>query len=197
MIQINNLVKKFDDFTALDGVNMNVEKGAVYGLVGPNGAGKSTLIRHITGVMRQDAGEVFIEGEPIYENARIKGHMAYIPDDMFYFLQSDTINMMHYYKGMYPNFDEKQFYRMQEFFPSIDVKRNIRKLSKGMQKQVAFWLALCCKPKLIVLDEPVDGLDPVMRRQIWSIMLDDVAANNTTVLYRLITCASWRMCVIM
>ena len=107
--------------------------------------------------------------------------MAYIPDDMFYFLQSDTINMMHYYKGMYPNFDEKQFYRMQEFFPSIDVKRNIRKLSKGMQKQVAFWLALCCKPKLIVLDEPVDGLDPVMRRQIWSIMLDDVAANNTTV----------------
>ena len=127
MIQINNLVKKFDDFTALDGVNMNVEKGAVYGLVGPNGAGKSTLIRHITGVMRQDAGEVFIDGEPVYENARIKGHMAYIPDDMFYFLQSDTINMMHYYKGMYPNFDEKQFYRMQEFFPSIDVKRNIRK----------------------------------------------------------------------
>lgn len=163
MIQINNLVKKFDDFTALDGVNMNVEKGAVYGLVGPNGAGKSTLIRHITGVMRQDAGEVFIDGEPVYENARIKGNMAYIPDDMFYFLQSDTINMMHYYKGMYPNFDEKQFYRMQEFFPSIDVKRNIRKLSKGMQKQVAFWLALCCKPKLIVLDEPVDGLDPVMR----------------------------------
>ena len=94
---------------------MNVEKGAVYGLVGPNGAGKSTLIRHITGVMRQDAGEVFIDGEPVYENARIKGHMAYIPDDMFYFLQSDTINMMHYYKGMYPNFDEKQFYRMQEF----------------------------------------------------------------------------------
>lgn len=181
MIQINNLVKKFDDFTALDGVNMNVEKGAVYGLVGPNGAGKSTLIRHITGVMRQDAGEVFIDGEPVYENARIKGNMAYIPDDMFYFLQSDTINMMHYYKGMYPNFDEKQFYRMQEFFPSIDVKRNIRKLSKGMQKQVAFWLALCCKPKLIVLDEPVDGLDPVMRRQIWSIMLDDVAVNNTTV----------------
>lgn len=161
MIQINNLVKKFDDFTALDGVNMNVEKGAVYGLVGPNGAGKSTLIRHITGVMRQDAGEVFIDGEPVYENARIKGQMAYIPDDMFYFLQSDTINMMHYYKGMYPNFDEKQFYRMQ--------------------KQVAFWLALCCKPKLIVLDEPVDGLDPVMRRQIWSIMLDDVAVNNTTV----------------
>ena len=76
MIQINNLVKKFDDFTALDGVNMNVEKGAVYGLVGPNGAGKSTLIRHITGVMRQDAGEVFIDGEPVYENARIPDKLS-------------------------------------------------------------------------------------------------------------------------
>jgi len=182
MIQINNLIKEFDGFRALDGVDMTVKKGAVYGLVGPNGAGKSTLIRHITGVMRPDAGEVFINGEPVYENAKIKGKMAYIPDDMFYFLQSDTINMMKYYKGMYPDFDEKHFYKMQEFFPSIDVRRNIRKLSKGMQKQVAFWLALCCRPQLIVLDEPVDGLDPVMRRQIWSIMLEDVAENNTTVI---------------
>ena len=181
ILTMKDIDKSFPGVHALDHVNFEVRRGEVHALMGENGAGKSTLIRHITGVMRQDAGEVFIDGEPVYENARIKGQMAYIPDDMFYFLQSDTINMMHYYKGMYPGFDEKQFYRMQEFFPSIDVKRNIRKLSKGMQKQVAFWLALCCKPKLIVLDEPVDGLDPVMRRQIWSIMLDDVAANNITV----------------
>lgn len=181
MIEINNLEKSFDGFKALDGVNMTIKKGAVYGLVGPNGAGKSTLLRHITGILKPDAGEVFVNGEPVYENVAVKSEIAYIPDDMFYFLQSDTLNMMKYYKGMYPNFDEKIFYRMQEFFPSIDVKRNIRKLSKGMQKQVAFWLSLCCRPKLIVLDEPVDGLDPVMRRQIWSIMLDEVAENNMTV----------------
>ena len=181
VLEMHDISKNFTGVRALSHVDFTLRKGEIHALMGENGAGKSTLIRHITGVLRQDAGEVFIDGEPVYENARIKGNMAYIPDDMFYFLQSDTINMMHYYKGMYPNFDEKQFYRMQEFFPSIDVKRNIRKLSKGMQKQVAFWLALCCKPKLIVLDEPVDGLDPVMRRQIWSIMLDDVAANNTTV----------------
>lgn len=182
MIQVNNLVKEFDGFLALDGVNMSVGKGEVYGLVGPNGAGKSTLIRHITGVMKQTSGEVLVDGEAIFENKAKKETISYIPDEMFYFLQSDTLDMMRYYKGMYKNFDEKQFYRMQEFFPSIDVKRNIRKLSKGMQKQVAFWLCLCCKPSLIVLDEPVDGLDPVMRRQMWTIMLDEVVQNGTTVL---------------
>ena len=139
MIQVNNVVKNFDGFRALDGVNMKVEKGSIYGLVGPNGAGKSTLIRHLTGVYRPDQGEILIEGKPIYENREIKARISYIPDDLFYFLQADTMVMMKYYRGIYPNFDEKMFFRMQEFFPSIDVKRNIRRLSKGMQKQVAFW----------------------------------------------------------
>ena len=182
MIQVNNVVKNFDGFRALDGVNMKVEKGSIYGLVGPNGAGKSTLIRHLTGVYRPDQGEILIEGEPIYENREIKARISYIPDDLFYFLQADTMVMMKYYRGIYPNFDEKMFFRMQEFFPSIDVKRNIRRLSKGMQKQVAFWLAICCRPELIILDEPVDGLDPVMRRQIWSILMSEVAEHKMTVL---------------
>lgn len=182
MIQVNNVVKDFDGFRALDGVNMKVEKGSIYGLVGPNGAGKSTLIRHLTGVYRPDQGEILIEGEPIYENREVKARISYIPDDLFYFLQADTMVMMKYYRGIYPNFDEKMFFRMQEFFPSIDVKRNIRRLSKGMQKQVAFWLAICCRPELIILDEPVDGLDPVMRRQIWSILMSEVAEHKMTVL---------------
>lgn len=182
MIQINNVVKCFGDFKALDGVNMNVGRGDVYGLVGPNGAGKSTIIRHITGVYRQDAGEIFVGGEPVYENRLMKDKIAYIPDDLFYFLQANTLDMMKYYRGIYSRFDQKMFYRLQEFFPSIDVKRNIRRLSKGMQKQVAFWLAICCKPELMILDEPVDGLDPVMRRQIWSILMSEVEANDMTVL---------------
>ena len=161
---------------------MNVERGNIYGLVGPNGAGKSTLIRHLTGVYRQDAGEIFIDGQEVYENKDIKGEIAYIPDDPFYFLQADTLEMMRYYRNMYPNFDEKMFYRLQEFFPGIDMRRNIRRLSKGMQKQVAFWLALCCRPKLLILDEPLDGLDPVMRRQIWTILMSEVAEKKTTVL---------------
>lgn len=182
MIEVRNLYKSFDTFQALNGVDMHVGKGEIYGLVGPNGAGKSTLIRHLTGVYRPDKGEVLIEGEPVYENKKMKAKFAYIPDDLFYFFQADTMEMKRFYAGIYPNFDEKLFYRMQEFFPNIDVKRSIRRLSKGMQKQVAFWLAICCKPELMVLDEPVDGLDPVMRRQLWGIIMSEVSERNMTVL---------------
>ena len=182
MIQVNNVTKSFDQFRALDGVNMHVEKGDIYGLVGPNGAGKSTIIRHLTGVYKQDAGEIFVDGEPIWENTKVKSKIAYIPDELFYFVQADTMEMMRYYKGIYPQFDEEKFRRMQEFFPTIDVKRNIRRLSKGMQKQVAFWLAICCNPEIMILDEPVDGLDPVMRRQIWTILMAEVEEKELTVL---------------
>lgn len=182
MITVKDLKKSFDGFEALRGVDMHVAKGAIYGLVGPNGAGKSTLIRHLTGIYRPDAGEILVAGEPVYENRRVKARMAYIPDELFYFMQADTMEMKRFYQGMYPQFDEKLFYRMQEFFPTINVKHSIRRLSKGMQKQVAFWLAICCKPELIILDEPVDGLDPVMRRQIWSVILSEVAECGMTVL---------------
>ncbi len=182
MIRVTNLQKAFQGFHALNGVDMHVKKGAIYGLVGPNGAGKSTLIRHITGVYRPDAGDIMLEGEPVYENKQAKEKFSYIPDDLFYFMQADTMEMKRFYQGIYREFDERLFFRLQEFFPGIDVKRNIRRLSKGMQKQVAFWLAICCKPKLLILDEPVDGLDPVMRRQIWSILMSEVAESQMTVL---------------
>lgn len=182
MIQVTDVVKNFDGFRALDHLNMHVPKGAIYGLVGPNGAGKSTVIRHITGVYKQDQGTVTIGGEEVYENTAVKARFAYIPDDIFYYTQANTRDMMRFYRGIYPKFDRQLFDKLAECFPAVDVKRNIRSLSKGMQKQVAFWLAICCRPELLILDEPVDGLDPVMRRQIWSIIMADVAEHETTVL---------------
>jgi len=182
MIKVSNVTKRFHDFLALSDLNMHVKKGAIYGLVGPNGAGKSTIIRHITGVYRPDAGSILIQDQPIYENAEMKGKISYIPDDIFYFMQADTMEMKRFYSGIYPKFNNELFEKLREFFPAIDTKRNIRRLSKGMQKQVAFWLAVCCNPELIILDEPVDGLDPVMRRQIWGIILSEVAEHETTVL---------------
>lgn len=182
MIQVNNVTKEFDGFRALNSMSMHVKRGTIYGLVGPNGAGKSTIIRHITGVYKQDTGAVFVAGEEVYENRFVKEKIAYIPDELFYFLQADTMEMMEYYAGLYPTFDKAFFMKLKEYFPTIDVKRNIRRLSKGMQKQVAFWLAISCKPEVLILDEPVDGLDPVMRRQIWSILMAEVAEREMTVL---------------
>ena len=181
MIEVKALVKSFDGFRALDGLNLTVPSGAVYGLVGPNGAGKSTLIRHVVGIYRQDAGELLIDGEPVYENPKIKARIAYIPDEVAYFTQSTIKDMMRFYKSMYPGFDAERFNKLGEAF-ELSLNRPLRKMSKGMQKQAAFWLALSCRPDYIVLDEPVDGLDPVMRRQVWSLLLGDVAERGSTVL---------------
>ena len=181
MIEVRDAVKKFDGFAALDGANLLVPQGSVYGLVGPNGAGKSTLIRHLTGIYRQDGGTVRVDGEPVWENAALKARIAAIPDDWYYFMQSTVRDMMRFYKGFYPSFSTERYEKLKEVF-NIDEKRTIRRLSKGMQKQVAFWLALSCMPDYLILDEPVDGLDPVMRRQVWSLVMGDVAQRGTTVL---------------
>ena len=182
MIEVKNVVKSFDGFHALDGLNMTVPKGSIYGLVGPNGAGKSTILRHLCGVYRQDSGQILLEGTPIYENAAIKTRMAVIPDELYYFGSASTRDMMKFYRGIYPQFDMERYEKLKEAFPAVDEKRPIRRLSKGMQKQSAFWLALCCRPDYLLLDEPVDGLDPVMRRQVWSLLMGDVAERGTTVL---------------
>ena len=181
MIEVKDAVKKFDGFAALDGATLSVPTGSVYGLVGPNGAGKSTLIRHLTGIYRQDEGIVQIGGEDVWENAALKARIAAIPDDWYYFMQSTVRDMMRFYKGFYPSFSVERYEKLKEAF-NIDEKRTIRRLSKGMQKQVAFWLALSCMPDYLILDEPVDGLDPVMRRQVWSLVMGDVAQRGTTVL---------------
>ena len=181
MIEVNGVVKRFDGFAALDGATLSVPAGSVYGLVGPNGAGKSTLIRHLTGIYRQDEGTVRIGGEDVWENAVIKSRVAAIPDDWYYFLQSSIRDMMRFYRGFYPSFSMERYEKLKEVF-AIDEKRVIRRLSKGMQKQAAFWLALSCMPDYLILDEPVDGLDPVMRRQVWSLVMSDVSQRGTTVL---------------
>lgn len=181
MIEVKGLVKTFGDFRALDGLDIKVPSGAVYGLVGPNGAGKSTVIRHITGILKQDSGEVKVDGEDVYENTAVKAKIAYIPDDIFYYTQASVNDMMKFYRDMYPKFDMERFESLGKVF-GIKTSSPIRKLSRGMQKQVAFWLALSVRPETVVLDEPVDGLDPVMRRQVWNVLLSDVAENGTTVL---------------
>ena len=181
MLEIQNLTKTFGAFKALDDLSMSVPKGSVYGLVGPNGAGKSTAIRHMTGVYRPDSGTVLVGGEPVYENPEKKAVIGYIPDDFFYYASATPEDMRKFYKGIYPTFDDGLYTRLLEVF-QLPQKGQIRRFSKGMQKQAAFHLAICTRPELLILDEPVDGLDPVMRRQVWNLILSDVAQHETTVI---------------
>ena len=181
MLEMKSVTKTFGDFKALEDLTMTVPKGAVYGLVGPNGAGKSTAIRILTGVYRQDKGEALMENAPIYEDPALKARIGYIPDDVFYFPSASMEDMRNFYKGIYPNFDDALFDRLFEVF-QLPRKGQIRRFSKGMQKQAAFHLTICTRPDVMILDEPVDGLDPVMRRQVWSLILSDVAQRGTTVL---------------
>ena len=181
MLEAKNVVKTFDGFRALDSLNMTVPKGAVYGLVGPNGAGKSTIIRHLAGIYRQDSGEVLLDGQPVYENPAVKRRMTVIGDDWYYFPQANIREMARFFAGLYPAFSWERYEKLKQVFP-LDEKMMLRRMSKGMQKQAAFWLAVCCMPEYLILDEPVDWLDPVMRRQVWSLLLGDVSERGTTVL---------------
>ena len=181
MLEAKHVVKTFDGFRALDGLTMTVPTGAVYGLVGPNGAGKSTIIRHLAGIYRQDSGEVLLDGQPVYEDPAVKRRMTVIGDDWYYFPQANIREMAHFFAGLYPAFSWERYEKLKQVFP-LDEKMMLRRMSKGMQKQAAFWLTVCCMPEYLILDEPVDGLDPVMRRQVWSLLLGDVAERGTTVL---------------
>ena len=181
MLEMKNVTKTFGDVTALKNLTMTVPRGAVYGLVGPNGAGKSTAIRLFLGVYRQDSGQVLLENQTIYENPELKARIGSIPDDIFYFPSATMEDTKTFYKGMYPNFDEELYQRLNQVF-RLPQKKQLRQFSKGMQKQAAFHLTLCTRPDVLILDEPVDGLDPVMRRQVWNLILADVEQRQTTVL---------------
>ena len=181
MIKAENVTKSFGKFKALDGMNLHAEKGSVYGLIGPNGAGKTTFIKTLMGIYRPDCGKITVDGKSVYENVDIKQRLIYICDDLFYYPTYSILETAKYYAGLYPEWSWDDFNKLREIF-KIDVKRKVRRLSKGMQKQAAFTLAISAMPDALILDEPVDGLDPIVRRTVWDIIVNDVAEREMTVL---------------
>ena len=180
MLEMKNVTKSFGAFKALDDLNLRAPKGAVYGLVGPNGAGKTTVIRHLTGIYQPDSGSATLDGTPVWNDPSVKERIGYISDDVFYFPSATLEDMHGFYRRMYDTFDEGLYQKLKQVFalPSGPIRR----FSKGMQKQAAFHLTLSTRPEVMILDEPVDGLDPMMRRQVMSLILSDVAERGTTVL---------------
>ncbi|MBE7054858.1 MAG: ABC transporter ATP-binding protein [Ruminococcaceae bacterium] len=181
MIQVSNVTKYFDDFKVLDDFSLNVRKGTIYGLIGPNGAGKTTIINHINGVLKPECGTITINGAPVYENTNVKERVLSIADDWFFYATYTVKQMAHFYASVYPQFNFERYEAIKQIF-KIDERRQIRKLSKGMRKQVAFWLVLSAMPQVLILDEPLDGLDPVMRKQVLNLVIADVTDREMTVL---------------
>lgn len=181
LITAKNVVKKFDKFTALNHFNMNVPEGSIYGLVGPNGSGKTTTIKHLIGMYKQDEGEILVNNEKVYDNEKVKSKIAYISDDLYFFHGYSVKDMAKFYSKIYKDFSFEKFNDLQKVF-NIDVKRKVNKLSKGMKKQVAFWLTISCNPEIMILDEPIDGLDPIMKENVWKILLEEVKKRKMTVI---------------
>ena len=181
MIKVTEVTKHFDDFRALDALSLHVRKGTIYGLIGPNGAGKTTIINHINGCLKPEKGIVTIDNEEVFENENVKKQVLNISDDWFYFSAFTIKQMKDFYKDMYPDFNTERYEKLKEIF-KLDEKKQIRKMSKGQKKQVAFWLCLSAMPKVLILDEPLDGLDPVMRKQVLNLVIADVADRELTVI---------------
>ena len=181
MVQIENLIKKFDDFTALDNLNLSIKKGSIYGMVGVNGSGKTTAIKHLAGIYRQDSGRALIGGMPVYDNAALKAAVGYIPDDLYFFPQYDMRGLRNFYAKMYKNWNEDRYRRLVRLF-DLNEKRRVSKFSKGMQKQTAFIFVMSIMPNVLLLDEPIDGLDPIVRKTVFQEIIEDVAERQMTVL---------------
>lgn len=179
MIKVENVLKKFDDFTALNHISCTIPDHCIYGLVGSNGAGKSTLLRLINGVYKEDEGSITIDDEPVFENIEAKQKLVYVPDELYYMGNASMERMAMIYKSFYPNFSQERFETLAEQF-NLDRKKGMNTFSKGMKRQAVTILALACRTKYIFFDETFDGLDPIMRNVVKSIIYDDVCERGTT-----------------
>lgn len=181
MIRGCNIDKYLGGDKILNNVNINVNKGSIYGLIGPNGAGKTTLLKTLVDIYEPEKGEVFILGESIKENVKVKANLGYVADSLNFYPDFKLNDVVDFYRNTYPNWDEGKYIKLKNIF-KLDEKKKIKSLSKGMKTQLAFMLNISISPKVLILDEPTSGLDPVIKRKVLDILIEEVSENETTVL---------------
>jgi len=179
MIEAVNLTKRFEDIVAVDCINAVIREGSVFGLIGTNGAGKSTFLRLASGILKPDEGYITIDGQEVFENIPAKKRFFYISDEQYFFSNTTPLEMMHYYKKVYQDFNEDRFHKLMGNF-SLDEKRKLHTFSKGMKKQVSVICGVCANTDYLFCDETFDGLDPVMRQTVKSIFAADMEDRNLT-----------------
>lgn len=180
MLEIKNVYKAFGDKNVLDNVSLDIDFGSIFGLVGVNGAGKSTLLRCIAGIYKTDDGTILFDGLDTYDDYKIRKDILLVSDDPYYPYGSTLNSLKDFYKGFY-NFDEDTYKKYLDLF-GLDEKANISNFSKGMKRQSMLLLALACKPKLLMLDEAFDGLDPIVRVYIKDALSDLIEDNNSLII---------------
>ncbi|MBG9451584.1 ABC transporter [Cytobacillus firmus] len=181
MIKIRNVRKSFEEMDAVENVCIEVNKGSIYGLLGSNGAGKTTLLKLLAGIYAEDEGSIAIDGQPVFENPQMKDKIFFIQDHPYFLPQYTVKQMAQFYKNIYSMWDEERFEELAAIF-EMDIHKKIHRFSKGIQRQAAFILALSARPEVLILDEPMDGLDPVMRKKVKSLLIDEVAEREMTIL---------------
>ena len=179
MIEFKNATKKFDEKTAVNGVNLTIPTGSCFGLLGSNGAGKSTMLRMISGVYEADGGEVLVDGKKIYNNNEVKERIFFINDETIQFTSMTLKELKKFYKPYYPNFSEEIFEKLNSVL-KLPEKRKLTTFSKGMKRQAVVIVGLACQTDYIMLDEAFDGLDPTMRIIVKRMIIDAMAERNLT-----------------
>ncbi len=180
MIELKNVKMCFEDFNALDGIDLTIEAGTAFGLLGSNGAGKSTILRLLSGVYEANEGEVLIDGEPAYDNVAAKQKVFFINDETVQFGAMTLNDMRAYYKGFYPNFSDEIFDKLNAII-KLPEKKRIDKFSKGMKRQAIVITGLACCTDYLLLDEAFDGLDPTMRIIVKRMLVDAMLDRKLTV----------------
>lgn len=180
MLKLENLTKSFDKHLVLDDVSLEVQEGSIFALVGPNGAGKTTLLRTIMGILFPDRGKVYFNDQDLPGNPGLKERVAYIPETLHFDSNFTGNQLIKFYRMTYKSWNEEHYTQLKQAFP-LPLDRKIRHLSKGMKTQLAFLFNLSLTPELLLLDEPTAGLDPIIRRQILNIIVDQAATHGTTV----------------
>lgn len=180
MIDIENVSKKIDDKTILKDINLHVDKGSIFGIIGENGAGKTTLIKCITGIYRVNQGSITIDGEEVFDNNKIKQKIGYVSDENQYFSSFRVKELKEFYKKTYDNFSVERFNELNKKL-KIPEERRIRDISKGMKMRTSILLNLSIMPEVLILDEPTSGLDPVIKKEVMSMLMEEVASRNVTI----------------
>lgn len=186
MIELKNLTKKFDDFTAVDSINLTIHTGEFFGMLGPNGAGKTTTIGMLSTLLLPTAGEIYIDGERLTRNRTdIKRKISVITQE--YSMRQDmTMDEIMEYQGRLYFMPRKEIRaRTEELLAFCDLlkfrKRTVRKLSGGMKRKLMVCRALLTSPEILILDEPTAGMDALSRRQMWN-LLHKLNEQNLTIL---------------